>query len=95
VLWLATAARAQVTDNESKCQIGTSLAQGKFVTEQAKCLIRCEQGARKNANPRRDWFTPFGGATATCVQLDKTKAEGSLISTVRHTLLPSWGSLYR
>src|SRR5215468_3434759 len=75
-LGLATAARAQITDDESKCQIGTSLAQGKFVTEKAKCLIKCEQGARKGANPRTDCFTPFGGATLTCVQLATSKAEG-------------------
>jgi len=77
-LGLTTVARAQLTDDESKCQIGTSLAQGKFVTEKAKCLIKCEQGARKTPplNPRTDCFTPFGGATATCVQLATTKAEG-------------------
>jgi len=75
-LGLATTARAQITDDESKCQIGTSLAQGKFVTEKAKCLIKCEQGARKGANPRTDCFTPFGGATLTCVQLATSKSEG-------------------
>jgi hypothetical protein len=75
-LGLTTAARAQPTDDESKCQIGTSLAVGKFITEKAKCLIKCEQGFRKSANPRADCFTPFGGATATCVQLATTKAEG-------------------
>src|SRR5262249_29380760 len=75
-LGLATAARAQITNDESKCQVGTSLAQGKFVTEKAKCLIKCEQGALKGANPRTDCFTPFGGATLTCVQLAMSKAEG-------------------
>jgi hypothetical protein len=75
-LGLTSAARAQITDDESKCQIGTSLANGKFVTEKAKCLIKCEQGARKGANPRMDCFTPFGGTTATCVQLATSKAEG-------------------
>lgn len=75
-LGLTTGARAQITDDESKCQIGTSLAQGKFVTEKAKCLITCEQGARKNHNPSTDCFAPFGGATANCVQLATSKAEG-------------------
>src|SRR5262249_59380480 len=75
-LGLATAARAQITDDESKCQIGTSLAQGKFVTEKAKCLIKCEQGSRKGANPSADCVAPFGSATATCVQLATSKAEG-------------------
>src|SRR5262249_12434069 len=73
VLWLATAARAQVTDNESKCQIGTSLAQGKFVTEQAKCLIKCEQGGPQEREPKDGLL--HAGATATCVQLATTKAE--------------------
>ena len=76
VLGVATTARAQLSDDESKCQLGTSLAVGKFVTEKAKCLIKCQQGARKGANPSSDCVTPFGGATATCVQLATTKSEG-------------------
>src|SRR5262249_15371232 len=75
-LGLTSAARAQITSDESKCQIGTSLAIGKFITEKAKCLIKCEQGSRKGANPGADCFNPFGGATATCVQLATSKAEG-------------------
>src|SRR5262249_26980113 len=75
-LGLTTGARAQITDDESKCQIGTRLAQGKFVTEKAKCLIKCQQGARKGQNPSADCFAPFGGATANCVQLAQSKAEG-------------------
>src|SRR5262249_17478600 len=73
---LTTGARAQITDDESKCQIGTSLAQRKFATEKAKGLITCEQGARKSHNPSTDCFAPFGGATANCVQLATFKAEG-------------------
>jgi hypothetical protein len=53
-----------LSDDEVKCQIGTSLAFGKFLTEKAKCLIKCEQGARKSANPASDCSSPFGGATA-------------------------------
>src|SRR5262249_61088795 len=41
---LTTGAGAQITDEQSKAQIGTSLAQGKFVTQKATCLVRREQG---------------------------------------------------
>src|SRR5262245_19978025 len=77
---LATTVRAlhdpDVSNDESKCQLGASLAIGKFVTEKAKCLIKCEQGARKSNNPPTDCDPPFAGATSDCVQLATTKAEG-------------------
>jgi hypothetical protein len=65
-----------ISDDESKCQIGTSLAQGKFVTEKAKCIIKCNQGARKGNNPSTDCDPPYAGATATCVDLAENKAIG-------------------
>lgn len=67
---------ADVSDDEAKCQVGTSLAVGKFITEKAKCIIKCEQGARKAANSVTDCSTPYANATLTCVQLAETKAEG-------------------
>jgi hypothetical protein len=49
---LATASHdPDVTDDEVKCQVGTSLA-SKFVTEKAKCLIKCGQGHAR-ASTRR------------------------------------------
>jgi hypothetical protein len=65
-----------VTDDESKCQLGTSLALGKFVTDKAKCITKCEQGARKALNPFTDCHAPFAGATLACVQRAESKAEG-------------------
>jgi hypothetical protein len=65
-----------ISDDESKCQLGTSLAIGKFVTDKAKCLIKCEQGARKALNPATDCDPPYAGATAACVARAETKAEG-------------------
>ena len=76
LLGFGSVTQAQVTDDESKCQLGTSLAIGKFITNKAKCLTKCEQGARKNANPATDCDPPFAGATATCVQKATTKATG-------------------
>ena len=66
---------SDVTNDESKCQIGTSLAIGKFITDKAKCLIKCNQGARKSLNPASDCSPPYAGATATCVGLAESKAE--------------------
>jgi len=66
-----------LTADEAKCQQGTSLALGKFVTDKAKCIIKCEQGARKALNPPSDCSPPsFGGATLACVQRAEGKAEG-------------------
>jgi hypothetical protein len=76
VIGFGSRASAQATDDESKCQIGTSLAIGKFITDKAKCLIKCEQGARKALNPPTDCTPPYGGATSDCVQRAETKAEG-------------------
>src|SRR5262249_43096967 len=66
---------ADLTGDEVKCQIGTSLAQGKFVTEAAKCAIKCQQAARKGGNAA-DCAPPFGGATLQCINLAVSKAEG-------------------
>lgn len=76
LLAVASRATAQPTADESKCQLGTSLAVSKFITDKAKCLIKCQQGARKSLNPSTDCTPSFGGATATCVQRATTKAEG-------------------
>ena len=67
-----------ISDDESKCQLGTSLAIGKFVTDKAKCITKCEKGARKEPplNPDSDCVSPFGGATLACVQKAEGKAEG-------------------
>jgi hypothetical protein len=45
LLGFGSVTRAQVTDDESKCQLGTSLAVGKFVSDKSKCITKCEQGA--------------------------------------------------
>lgn len=69
-----------ITDDEAKCQQGTSLAIGKFVTEKAKCLTKCEQGARKGQNPAADCVPPYAGATLACVQKAEGKAEALEVS---------------
>ena len=76
VVVLATPVAAQVTDDESKCQIGASLAVSKFVTDKSKCLIKCEQGARKSLNPASDCDPDFAGTTQACVQRAEDKATG-------------------
>jgi hypothetical protein len=78
---LATASHAQgLTDDEAKCQVGTSLAISKFITEKAKCLIKCEQGERKGLNPASDCEPPYAGATLACVQKAESKAEALEVS---------------
>ena len=65
-----------LTADEVKCQLGTSLAIGKFITAKAKCLTKCEQGARKGLNPSTDCAPPYAGATLTCVDNAEGKTEG-------------------
>jgi hypothetical protein len=73
---LVSRASAQLSPDEAKCQQGTSLAVSKFITDKAKCIIKCEQGARKGLNMASDCSSPFGNATLACVQRAESKAEG-------------------
>lgn len=73
----AVPSSAQLTPDECKCQQGTSAAQGKFTADKAKCITKCEQGARKSLNPSTDCNPPYGGATATCIAKAEGKAESS------------------
>jgi hypothetical protein len=74
LLGAPTLGHAQPTADEVKCQLGTSLAIGKFLTEKAKCLTKCEQGARKGTTPAADCTPPYGGTTLGCVQRAESKA---------------------
>jgi len=65
-----------LSKDEVKCQLGTSLATGKFITDKAKCLTKCEQGARKGQNSAADCVPPYAGTTASCVQNAEGKAQG-------------------
>ena len=68
-------AHAQVTDAELACQAATAKAMGKFTTGRAKCITKCEQGARKGRNPLSDCVPgSFGGATAVCAEAAEEKA---------------------
>ena len=64
--------------DEVKCQLGTSLAVSKFITDKAKCLTKCEQGARKTPplNPSSDCQPPYAGPTGDCVARAESKATG-------------------
>jgi hypothetical protein len=71
----AGSARAQVTDAELACQASTAKAMGKFTAGRAKCILKCEQGARKERNPVSDCVPgSFGGATAVCAEAAEDKA---------------------
>ena len=67
---------AQVSDDESKCQVGTSLALSKFVRQKAKCLMACYRGAQEGKNPTSDCVSPFGGSTHGCVQQAESDTKG-------------------
>src|SRR5262245_40538463 len=65
-----------LSKDEVKCQLGTSLATGKFVTDKAKCLTKCEQGVRKGQTSASDCVPPYAGVTLACVQKAESKAQG-------------------
>jgi hypothetical protein len=64
-----------LSTDEVKCQLGTSLALGKFITDKAKCVTKCEQGARKGQNSASDCVPPYANITLACVQRAEGKAE--------------------
>jgi hypothetical protein len=69
----AMPAEAQLTKEEFSCESKTSGALAKFAGAKQKCITKCEQGARKGANPFGDCDSPgYGGGTATCI-LDAAK----------------------
>ena len=64
-----------VTDEEAKCQRGTSLAAGKLRSEKTRCITKCEQRARNGQNPATDCVPPYAAATLSCVESRERKAE--------------------
>ena len=72
-------AQSELTDDELKCQIGQTKTIGTFIASKAKCVIKCEVGARKGKNPPVDCRPPFAGATAQCVAAVEQKATDGLV----------------
>jgi hypothetical protein len=82
VFAFAGSALAQPTAAEFKCQAGVSKALVKFIGAKAKCLTKCEQGARKGSNPFSDCEAPYGGAAATCIQDPVKGAEAKAVAAM-------------
>jgi len=73
-----------VSAAEFKCQGAQAKAGTKFTGCKAKCVSKCIGGARKvpPLNPESDCFTPFGGATATCVTDPLKGCEAKAIAAI-------------
>jgi hypothetical protein len=67
---------ADLGDDEVKCQIGTSLAIGKFIKKKASCIASCQHGAFAGSNPASNCVPPFAGSTGGCVQTAESDAQG-------------------
>jgi hypothetical protein len=50
-----------------KCESTTGSTLTKFVGSKTKCVQKCVATARKASGPYTDCFSPFGGATLTCI----------------------------
>ena len=80
-----TASAMYILDNpyEMKCALGMSKGLAKFTKGKAKCLAKCNQGARKLLNPFSDCAPPYGGATAYCVADPVKGVEAKTIAKVQ------------
>ena len=76
-LALPLTAGAQLSTDECNCETQTGAAQGKFAAAKAKCLAKCNQGARAGNNPATDCTAPYAGTTQECVNKAETKAEAT------------------
>jgi hypothetical protein len=84
-LFLASSAHAMyILDNayEMKCALGMSKGLAKFTGGKSKCLTKCQQGARKAANPASDCIAPYAGTTAFCVSDPVKGVEAKTIAKV-------------
>jgi hypothetical protein len=70
-----------VTDDEAKCQLKTSLVIAKFVNKKAKCVDACQKRAFKNPSLLPDCSPPFGGSTFGCVTTAEGKSAGKIKSS--------------
>jgi hypothetical protein len=68
---------------EVHCQQAMARGLGRFVVALAKCVMRCEAGARAGDNPVSDFRPPYARATAACVQEAEAKASGNDRATLR------------
>jgi hypothetical protein len=69
-----------ITNDESKCQIGASLSVGKFINKKAKCVDACFKKAARNPTVLPDCSPPYDGSTFGCVQSAEGKYEGLIQS---------------
>jgi len=72
----AQPAAAQPSSDELKCQ---TQAGGKiipkFVLKKSKCIVKCEQLARKGKGMATDCDAPYAGDTAACIAKEEGKSE--------------------
>lgn len=66
---------ADLSLDEAKCQVNTTFAVWKSVYAKAKCIISCEQKARRGGGNAAECLAPFGGETLACVQATAAKGE--------------------
>jgi hypothetical protein len=86
-------ASGTLTDAEFKCQASVSKAGAKFVGAKSKCASKCLANADKSLNPYTDCYSPYGGATAQCIDdttLDLKGAEDKFRDAIRKACDPGF-----
>src|SRR6185295_19854847 len=76
ILFWHGSVRAELTADELKCEIKTSLTVGKFVAKKLQCIRSCQQDAYAQAIPPTDCVPPYAGKTGGCVQSTEAKTQG-------------------
>src|SRR5262249_25279738 len=93
-LALGSVASAQtpLTKEELKCQTGVSKAGAKFTGSKSKCAMKCQQNAAKGVGNIADCYSPYSGATLTCVTepLLRKGAEEKYVDPIRKGCDPSF-----
>ena len=71
----ATGPTTPGTKQQLRCQNGTGKIIARFARAKARCVAKCLATARKAGGPFTDCRSPYGGATAACIQDPDTGAE--------------------
>jgi len=79
----ACAATSSATGSKSelKCQLGTTLAIGKFIDAKAKCIDNCWKRVFKGSGDPADCGPPYAGSTFGCVNSNEAQASGDIHSS--------------
>ena len=75
-------ASAQFTKDEFKCELGTDKLLDKFTQAKVKCILKCEDTARKGDVPFSNCEPPYAGLAAACISGAEKGAEAKAVAAI-------------